>query len=79
MGIEQHMTEYTLPQAEISTTEDKEEPNPKYITWMNNDGSLTSRLLGTISEEVLAMIEGGTENAHQVWIRRTTSHSYKGK
>lgn len=33
---------------------------------MNNDGLLTSWLLGIISEEVLVQLEA-TESAHQIW------------
>lgn len=40
--------------------------NPLHHIWLNNDGLLTSWLLGIITEEVLCMIEG-LETAHQVW------------
>lgn len=35
-------------------------------TWTNNDGLLTTWLLGTIDEDVLATLEE-TDSAKQVW------------
>lgn len=66
MGIEAHLQNHCPPEEELTDTTRKISPNPKYQEWMNNDGLLTSWLLGTISEERLAMLDG-TDNAHPVW------------
>lgn len=66
LGIENHLTENKPPEKEIKDKDGEATLNPSYVTWINNDGLLTSWLLGIISEEVLSMIEG-MESVHQVW------------
>lgn len=46
--------------------EAKEQINPAYSTWVNNDGLLTTWLLGTITEEVLLDLED-TSSARNIW------------
>ena len=62
------------------TKEDKETQNPAYTIQLNNDGLLTTWLLGTIEEEVLLDLD---ENcyAHQVWksIKNKLLPSFKEK
>ncbi|XP_020099653.1 uncharacterized protein LOC109718063 [Ananas comosus] len=45
---------------------DKEEENPEYTIWINNDGLLTSWLLGTMAEEVLGLVIG-CNNVREIW------------
>ncbi|KAH9747507.1 hypothetical protein KPL70_004741 [Citrus sinensis] len=66
LGLMHHLTGVGKPEAEMEDDDGKSVPNPKYETWVNNDGLLTSWLLGIMSEEVLGMIVGA-ESAHQVW------------
>lgn len=66
LGIEHHLHNDTAPDSTTTDKEGKVTLNPLYNTWLTNDGLLTSWLLGIITEEVLAMIEG-LETAHQVW------------
>ena len=65
LGVQHHLEEGDEP-AEMITKEDKETQNPAYTIWLNNDGLLTTWLLGTIEEEILLDLD---ENcyAHQVW------------
>ncbi|GKV22134.1 hypothetical protein SLEP1_g32026 [Rubroshorea leprosula] len=44
----------------------KEESNPEFENWLNNDGLLTSWLLGTMNEEALSMVVG-CESTFQIW------------
>ncbi|GKV19865.1 hypothetical protein SLEP1_g30068 [Rubroshorea leprosula] len=44
----------------------KEELNPDYAVWLNNDGLLTSWLLGTMNEEALSLVVG-CDSAFQIW------------
>ncbi|GKV28213.1 hypothetical protein SLEP1_g37295 [Rubroshorea leprosula] len=44
----------------------KEELNLDYAIWLNNDGLLTSWLLGTMNEEALSLVVG-CDSAFQIW------------
>lgn len=66
MRIEHHILEGCPPTKNITDQDGKKTPNPPYGTWLINDGLLTSWLLGVITEEILAMVEG-TNLTHQVW------------
>lgn len=39
--------------------------NQNYRRWINIDGLLTSRLLGTMNDDILSLIDG--ETAYEVW------------
>lgn len=66
LGIEHHLLNDNPPNSKIVDKEGTNTINPQYLTWLTNDGLLTSWLLGIISEKVLAMIEG-LETTRQVW------------
>ncbi|GKU95007.1 hypothetical protein SLEP1_g8425 [Rubroshorea leprosula] len=44
----------------------KEESNPEFENWLNNDGLLTNWLLGTMNEEALSVVVG-CESTFQIW------------
>ncbi|GKV20635.1 hypothetical protein SLEP1_g30733 [Rubroshorea leprosula] len=48
------------------TKKSKEEPNPDFDIWLNNDGLLTSWLLGTMNEEALSLVVG-CDTTSQIW------------
>ncbi|GKV50770.1 hypothetical protein SLEP1_g57465 [Rubroshorea leprosula] len=48
------------------TKDGKEESNPDYDIWLNNDGLLTSWLLGTMNEEALSLVVS-CDTAFQIW------------
>ncbi|GKV37494.1 hypothetical protein SLEP1_g45521 [Rubroshorea leprosula] len=48
------------------TRNGKEEINPDYEVWLNNDGLLTSWLLGTMNEEALSLVVG-CDTTSQIW------------
>ncbi|GKV27238.1 hypothetical protein SLEP1_g36431 [Rubroshorea leprosula] len=60
-----HHLEEEAPVATISKG-GKEELNPDYAIWLNNDGLLTSWLLGTMNEEALSLVVG-CDSAFQIW------------
>lgn len=66
MGIEKHLTDDKPPEEHIADGKGEQLVNPRFNTWKNNDGLLTSWLLGTITEDVLSMIES-SDTAYQVW------------
>ncbi|GKV49630.1 hypothetical protein SLEP1_g56371 [Rubroshorea leprosula] len=45
---------------------DKEVPNQDYEVWLNNDGLLTSWLLGTMNEDSLSLVVG-SNSTYQIW------------
>ena len=56
LGIQHHFEKGREPYLKI-TIDDKEANNPAYTTWLNNDGLLTTWLLGTIAEEFLLNLD----------------------
>ncbi|GKV53084.1 hypothetical protein SLEP1_g59630 [Rubroshorea leprosula] len=48
------------------TRNGKEETNPDCEVWLNNDGLLTSWLLGTMNEEALSLVVG-CDTTSQIW------------
>ncbi|GLT46299.1 hypothetical protein SLA2020_200620 [Shorea laevis] len=60
-----HHLEEEAPALTISKN-GKEESNPEFENWLNNDGLLTSWLLGTMNEEALSVVVG-CESTFQIW------------
>ncbi|GKV27133.1 hypothetical protein SLEP1_g36338 [Rubroshorea leprosula] len=63
--IMHHLEEEVAPTMTMIKDE-KEVLNPEYEVWLNNDGLLTSWLLGTMNEEALSLVVG-CESAFQIW------------
>ncbi|GLT52666.1 hypothetical protein SLA2020_259920 [Shorea laevis] len=63
--IMHHLEEEVAPTMTVIKDE-KEELNPEYEVWLNNDGLLTSWLLGTMNEEALSLVVG-CDSAFQIW------------
>ncbi|GKV19425.1 hypothetical protein SLEP1_g29686 [Rubroshorea leprosula] len=59
-----HIQEDAPPE---TISKDKEETeNPEYYVWLNNDGLLTSWLLGTMNEDSLSLVVG-SNSAYEIW------------
>lgn len=65
LGVFNHLAGVDIPLQTIKVDE-KLEINPAYTVWTNNDGLLTTWLIGTISEEVLLDLEDAS-SAHNIW------------
>ncbi|GKU93013.1 hypothetical protein SLEP1_g6653 [Rubroshorea leprosula] len=60
-----HHLEEEAPAMKI-TKDGEQVPNPNHDVWLNNDGLLTSWLLGTMNEEALSLVVG-CDTAFQIW------------
>lgn len=65
LGIYHHLEDGSIP-SPTRNSDQTEVVNPDYSIWFNNDGLLTTWLLGTITEEVLLDLED-TSSAYNVW------------
>lgn len=66
LGLEEHITK-EAPAIKASTEKSEDSTgDSQSSTWINNDGLLTSWLLGIIAEDVLASLEG-IDSAYKVW------------
>ena len=51
---------------EFIQKDNQKEENPEYAIWINNDGLLTSWILGTMTKEALGLIVG-CNTTRQIW------------
>ena len=65
LGVLHHLSNEEKPAEELKGGGEGKCLNPNYQRWINNDGLLTSWLLGTIKEDVLGLIDG--ETAYEIW------------
>ena len=61
-----HITDAGKPLELVKDKEGTFSLNQEYDAWINNDGLLTSWLLGVITKEILSLIVG-VDFAHQAW------------
>ncbi|TXG48399.1 hypothetical protein EZV62_027693 [Acer yangbiense] len=55
------------PAEEIEDDKGNKSPNQLYQSWINNDGLLSSWLLGTMKEEVMSLIYSEVDTAYKIW------------
>ena len=64
LGVLHHLSNGEKPVEGLKGDDEGKCRNPDYQRWINNDGLLTSWLLGTMKEDVLSLIDG--EIVHEI-------------